>query len=955
MSRRPINKTYPATSGSMTTSRSSGYSVEEPQIKVQTTVNNVGSRKTLPNKTTVTTQTVLDTNTSSVTVKSDKEVYVSVTENLLDQRFYTNGSRFVAGNGISVNTTSNGAVTISATGTSLEKDLTPPPTPNGFTATPSISTILITHNSPVYTAGRGHNRTALYGISGSGTHTFSQASLLGEFSGNVYSFSTDPATTWSLWIKWISNDGAYSSESNKLKVTTGQDVTKLLTALTGKITSSQLYGDLGSNIESMSSLVDGLAAEAQARQAAITNEQTIRQSAIESLASNITTITASVNDNAAAIQTEQTARADAISALASDVTTLIASAPGNVDLTPVYAAIQTESTARATQTGDLYAQYSVKTDVAGLISGFGLASEAKVNESPTSAFGIRADKFWIAPPTHAQATAPTTGLYDGYTWRDTSVTPNVTKYRTGSTWSTTPTNLPFVVSTGTSVINGVTVPAGVYMNTAMIADATITSAKIGTLAADKITSGTLDAARIGASSITADKIDSRGLSIKDAQGNVILSAGTSLDYSYITPDPSWGGASSVTLTGLGGLAKNAADTLTGPISLNAAKAITIGTPALDGVTGHNGLYLGNTGIVGTKDGAATFLLSNSGDATFSGDIAGANLDIGVTPAISGTKMTGSGAHIEKNGKFALGTASKSIVYNGSDFFVNGRVINSSNFSLATPISVGSSIQLAGPVLTGASSTVSSPYFGYSLNTPSYNQPAYAILPWNGWSNVTVNYEYTIIPPYSDSTIGSLLPYSVYNSGYAVNIWLCMVADTYLHAGDWLARNDNFIPYVLSGNSIAKFTGPISGIDTSVYAHTMNASSSLSEWTNPVTRSGNFTWTANSTWDNFFQRTNGFGQTAFTTAEIEGLLNEQSSNYCAFQTGYLRRMPTDFPTAQYPLSAVINTSYSVYVRNIRLMAIVSTFSQYNYKNSAGTINYIGAPASIAGLNVSLTAL
>ena len=52
-------------------------------------------------------------------------------------------------------------------------------------------------------------------------------------------------------------------------------------------------------------------------------------------------------------------------------------------------------------------------------------------------------------------------------------------------------------------INGVTVPAGTYMKTAFIHNAAITNAMIGSLAADKITTGILAADRIGANSNTA--------------------------------------------------------------------------------------------------------------------------------------------------------------------------------------------------------------------------------------------------------------------------------------------------------------------------------------------------------------------------------------------------------------------------------------------------------------------
>jgi hypothetical protein len=51
---------------------------------------------------------------------------------------------------------------------------------------------------------------------------------------------------------------------------------------------------------------------------------------------------------------------------------------------------------------------------------------------------------------------------------------------------------PFIISTGSTQINGVTVPAGTYIDSAMIADATIKNAQIGSLTADKITASLLN-------------------------------------------------------------------------------------------------------------------------------------------------------------------------------------------------------------------------------------------------------------------------------------------------------------------------------------------------------------------------------------------------------------------------------------------------------------------------------
>lgn len=172
--------------------------------------------------------------------------------------------------------------------------------------------------------------------------------------------------------------------------------------------------------------------------------------------------------------------------------------------------------------GVLSAQYTVKIDVGGHVSGFGLSTEKPVNGTPFSQFGVLANRFFITGPTTVASTAPA-NPYKGMAWRDTSVTPNVVKYWTGSAWSTSSSDasFPFVVQatplTGycsnaayttqaTCTANGGTwtaqnIPAGVYIDVAFIRDATITGAKlknatiddakIFSLAANKITTGSI--------------------------------------------------------------------------------------------------------------------------------------------------------------------------------------------------------------------------------------------------------------------------------------------------------------------------------------------------------------------------------------------------------------------------------------------------------------------------------
>jgi hypothetical protein len=142
-----------------------------------------------------------------------------------------------------------------------------------------------------------------------------------------------------------------------------------------------------------------------------------------------------IANNAAAITSEATARATADSALASDITTLSTTVNGHTT------SIQTN----ATSINGLEAQYTVKIDNNGYVTGYGLASTV-VNGTPTSEFAVVADKFSIAP------VATDAGAADGS---------------------------PFFHLTVPTSIGGVTVPAGTYMKAAFIHDASITNAKIG--------------------------------------------------------------------------------------------------------------------------------------------------------------------------------------------------------------------------------------------------------------------------------------------------------------------------------------------------------------------------------------------------------------------------------------------------------------------------------------------
>lgn len=344
------------------------------------------------------------------------------------------------------------------------------------------------------------------------------AVLVGTTVANVYADPAESDTQYFYWVRFVSQaniTGPYNSTSGT-SAATAFDVAKYLPALQDEISSSQLFIDLGTRVA--------------ATETGITSLQKITATSAE----QVTMLSSVVGNNSSAIQ---------IQAKVSD---------------------------------GLSAQYTVKIDVNGHVSGFGLASSS-VNGTPTSAFIVRADRFAIAG---ANSTTDPLGTLN-------------------------PTKVPFMVLTTPTVINGKTYPAGTWMDTAFIANATIGTAQIADLTADKITTGTLTAA-IGISTgrisggvntsqafasasygtgfflgqdagvykfyagsptqnmrwdgtnltvtgniyatggsfgaalisgqLTAGQIDTRGLTIQDASGNVILSSGTPTSSANMVPN-----------------------------------------------------------------------------------------------------------------------------------------------------------------------------------------------------------------------------------------------------------------------------------------------------------------------------------------------------------------------------------------------------------------------------------
>ncbi|MEN6587988.1 MAG: DUF1983 domain-containing protein [Sulfuricella sp.] len=163
---------------------------------------------------------------------------------------------------------------------------------------------------------------------------------------------------------------------------------------------------------------------------------------------------------------------------------------GEATVTPVMVSIQQESVVRASETGELFASYTVKIDNNGYVSGFGMASTGNTGV-PSSAFAIRADSFFVASPSG----------------------PGV------------PPSMPFIVRTTETVVGGEIVPVGVYMHDAYIANGTITKAKIADLAVDDAKIATLSAAKITAGAIAVGEHIQSSNYMPNLQGWRITGAG----------------------------------------------------------------------------------------------------------------------------------------------------------------------------------------------------------------------------------------------------------------------------------------------------------------------------------------------------------------------------------------------------------------------------------------------
>ena len=199
------------------------------------------------------------------------------------------------------------------------------------------------------------------------------------------------------------------------------------------------------------------------------------------------------------------------SAQASSISTLQVTVNGEDGTSGLSGSIETLQEVVGDENGGLSSQYSVKLDNNGHVAGFGL-SNTDNDGTPTSAFIVRADKFAI-------------------------VNPSATGQQSNSPGTTADRIVPFSVQTAATTVNGETVPAGVYMDTAFIKNGSIESAKIGSLTVDKITgtmaqfeeavSGTISTSRLNIDDATLTASDDGTLQVGSLNANKITAGNIS--------------------------------------------------------------------------------------------------------------------------------------------------------------------------------------------------------------------------------------------------------------------------------------------------------------------------------------------------------------------------------------------------------------------------------------------
>lgn len=308
-------------------------------------------------------------------------------------------------------------------------------------------------------------------------------------------------------------------------------------------------------------VLKSIADEALTRGAAI-KELSLKHDSLErSLAIWGRETTAAIRNAAAGVRNLEWATAETNFAQAGKLTQLEASL-GNYyqDGTPGRASLESEMTVTADRVTGLRSQYTLKVQAGGALAGYGIAA-TEVDGVPSSAFIIQADKFAIVSPSYVgglNASPPVEtvpfGVDAGGIYMNTNVyikgtmrvdtggktlidglRGSVNINATNSFWSDTTARQAVWAALGKT-------GSATNNNHLVIGDQVMISSFDGAFSQAKMWNGSswitpgvvVNGSMVVDGSLSATKIDTRGLTIKDASGNVIFSSGVPLSVGRVS-------------------------------------------------------------------------------------------------------------------------------------------------------------------------------------------------------------------------------------------------------------------------------------------------------------------------------------------------------------------------------------------------------------------------------------
>ena len=377
-------------------------------------------------------------------------------------------------------------------------DLSIPPAPTGLEASGAFTEIILNWNTAPYT---NHAYTEVWRSRDDEVGT---ATLITTTSAFVI---TDPVgydQTYFYWVRFVSTGDIRCpfNQTNGTKAVTVQNIAEVLTQLTETLADLPGYSTLTGLIDAGTLVIRASSAPSTRTDGSSLNVDDIwldtdddqlyvRNSSNNAwvkardgtIKADIDTLIASLNSSnsrsdstiSAAIAAERAVRVTAEGANTTSINSLTSTVSGvSSSVTTVQNAVTNGTSSQA--------GYGISVNANGAIAGmYIMANSSNALQNNTSSTNIifEADQFALRSSSASNANADG-GSGNKYT--------------------------PFIVRTTAGTVNGITVPAGVYIKdgwiqegsitNAKIADATIQNAKISDLNASKITAGTMSADRI---------------------------------------------------------------------------------------------------------------------------------------------------------------------------------------------------------------------------------------------------------------------------------------------------------------------------------------------------------------------------------------------------------------------------------------------------------------------------